>query len=312
MADVIGAGLAGAAAALELLRLGHRVTIHEKSRFPRHKVCGEFLDAAAVDMLTGIPLHGAAITEAALIWRKAEKRFRLPRPALGISRKRLDHLHLNAAIEAGATLVEQATTPHDNAIVAFGRKLAAERGHRLFGYKAHFTGPQNSAVELYFEGQGYTGINPVEDGCTNVCGIAPESALKACNFDIDAFLAAQPHVNARIAHVTRAMDWMFTGPLCYGLVDSPEGYACGDALGFIDPFTGSGMLRAISTGRMAARALHEGASRQQHHARCREYLHASSRWSGLLRQSLSWPATPYIARFVPGAILYEFSRPAAH
>lgn len=309
MPDVIGGGLAGAAAALELLRLGHPVTIYEKSRFPRHKVCGEFLDAAAVDLLGDIPLAGTPIEETALIWPHATKRFALPRPALGISRHRLDHILLQQAEREGANIHEQVGKPHPQAIIAHGRKNAIPRGQRLFGYKAHFSGPTNRAVELYFHSSGYTGVNPVEDGLTNVCGLAREEDLKAVDFDATRFLAAQPHIAKRLAPMRPTFDWMFTGPLHYGPTEAPTGYACGDALSFVDPFTGSGMLCAIATGQLAGRNLAAGLSAADHIDACRRLILPAFRWSSLLRQSLEWPLTPYIARLIPGALLYRYSRP---
>ena len=119
-------------------------------------------------------LVGTPITEAALVWPKVGKRFALPEPALGISRYRLDQVLLEAALKGGASLIQDTGMPHSKAIVAHGRKPDSQRGQRLFGYKAHFSGPTNQAVELYFEGIGYTGVNPVEDGLTNVCGVARE------------------------------------------------------------------------------------------------------------------------------------------
>lgn len=310
MAEIIGGSLAGAAAAIELLRLGHPVTIYEKSKFPRHKVCGEFLDAAAVELLGDIALDGALITEAALIWRTGETRFPLPSPALGVSRYRLDQLLLERAIHGGAMLREESARPHRGAIVAHGRKPVSQRGQRLFGYKAHFTGPASSAVELYFEGTGYTGINPVEGGLTNICGIAREEDLKRFQFDVDAFLAEQPHAARRLAGCTRQMDWLFTGPLFYGPTEASEGYVCGDALSFVDPFTGSGMLCAIATGQIAARSVAGGLSPEQHLEQCSKLLLPAFRWSSLIRKSLSWPLVPYLARVVPGSMLYRFSRPS--
>ena len=53
MADVqiVGAGPAGSAAALSALAEGAAVRIAEKSRAPKHKVCGEFIPAEAAVLL---------------------------------------------------------------------------------------------------------------------------------------------------------------------------------------------------------------------------------------------------------------------
>jgi menaquinone-9 beta-reductase len=71
---VVGAGPAGAAAAILLAERGHAVTLLDKAAFPRPKICGEYLspEAArvldrlgvlkAVDAAGAQPLHGMRIT----------------------------------------------------------------------------------------------------------------------------------------------------------------------------------------------------------------------------------------------------------
>src|SRR3954463_3464227 len=48
---IIGAGPAGASAAITLARTGARVLLLERGRFPRHKVCGEFVSAESLSLL---------------------------------------------------------------------------------------------------------------------------------------------------------------------------------------------------------------------------------------------------------------------
>src|ERR1700733_4135597 len=55
---VIGAGPAGSSAAISAARQGARVLLLEARDFPRHKVCGEFVSAEALDVLTTL-LGGA-------------------------------------------------------------------------------------------------------------------------------------------------------------------------------------------------------------------------------------------------------------
>ncbi len=40
---IIGGGLAGSALAVHLAKAGRRVAVFERDRFPRDKLCGEFL-----------------------------------------------------------------------------------------------------------------------------------------------------------------------------------------------------------------------------------------------------------------------------
>jgi 2-polyprenyl-6-methoxyphenol hydroxylase-like FAD-dependent oxidoreductase len=108
---VIGAGPAGSVTALLLARAGFSVRILERARFPRRKVCGEYLNAGAVDALARLgvlddvralasPLRGVRIVAA------GAPGVALPfaRLALACARERLDALLLDAACAAGATL----------------------------------------------------------------------------------------------------------------------------------------------------------------------------------------------------------------
>jgi len=49
---VIGGGPAGSAAAIAAARAGAQVLLLERGRYPRHKVCGEFVSAESLDLLS--------------------------------------------------------------------------------------------------------------------------------------------------------------------------------------------------------------------------------------------------------------------
>src|SRR5207248_11242378 len=51
---VAGAGPAGSAAAITAARSGARVLLLERTRFPRHKVCGEFVSAESLGLLQNL------------------------------------------------------------------------------------------------------------------------------------------------------------------------------------------------------------------------------------------------------------------
>lgn len=63
-AIVVGAGPAGATAALLLARAGWQVALVEKTPFPRRKVCGDFISAPTWPLLQGMGL-AAALTDIA-------------------------------------------------------------------------------------------------------------------------------------------------------------------------------------------------------------------------------------------------------
>ncbi|HEY7368777.1 MAG TPA: FAD-dependent monooxygenase [Thermoanaerobaculia bacterium] len=109
-AAVVGAGLAGSAAAAILASAGRRVLLLEQEIFPRHKVCGEYLSPSAqaplsrLGLLAEIDGLGAEqIREGSIhVPGTPEVSFRLPRGARGVSRYRLDALLASHAGRTGA------------------------------------------------------------------------------------------------------------------------------------------------------------------------------------------------------------------
>src|SRR5204862_8049170 len=91
---VVGAGPAGSSASIVLARGGRRVLLLEKARFPRPKVCGEFLSPDAVSSLRTLGVLAAVerarperIARGSLHWTGGRSVwFDLAEHALGISR----------------------------------------------------------------------------------------------------------------------------------------------------------------------------------------------------------------------------------
>jgi len=117
-AIIIGGGPGGAVAALALAKAGWTVAVVEKSRFPRQKVCGEFLSATNLALLQRLgvagkfsELAGPKVTSVSLF--AGETILVSPMPQLGsrgeiggraLGRDQLDTLLLARAAEAGAAV----------------------------------------------------------------------------------------------------------------------------------------------------------------------------------------------------------------
>ena len=322
--QIIGGGPAGSAAAIAALREGANVELFEKSPFPRHKVCGEFLSpeiAPVLEQLGVLPafvaLAPARIARARLSIESSEKRWTLAEPAFGLSRYALDHLLLQHAATEGTIVRRQfCPEPKTSAIIAHGRRNSARAGSRLFGFKAHFTGPVNDAIELFFFGGCYVGVSAVENGRTNVCGLAPEALLLEGKFEIEPLLQRSRPLTERLAPLARAMDWLITGPLLFrdnfNAQVNPHLYPAGDALGFVDPFTGSGMLAAIATGAMAGVAVARHLSLESYLSDCRELLGRQYSMAALFRFAIASGWAGLLAPLVPGKLLFQLTRPRLH
>lgn len=119
---VAGAGPAGAALAVHLARAGLRVRVLDQHRFPRDKVCGDFVSPVALEELAGLgisrrPEYAATnVIERAALFLDGELALvrgfpsRPPLPAHGrvIPRERLDAWLVDAAREAGVEVIEGA------------------------------------------------------------------------------------------------------------------------------------------------------------------------------------------------------------
>ena len=110
-AVVIGAGPAGSAAAAILAEAGFAPLVIEKDRFPRRKVCGEFLSGTAreslvrLDALAEIAGEAAAIDRGTVCLRRGRSvDFELSTRGFGISRLRLDEILARRASERGAEI----------------------------------------------------------------------------------------------------------------------------------------------------------------------------------------------------------------
>jgi menaquinone-9 beta-reductase len=322
--QIAGGGPAGAAAALAALSEGASVHVFERSRTPRHKVCGEFIapEACAVLQSLGVwpeflSFTPPSIRRCVLSFGRRTKGWTLSEPAFGFSRIALDSLLLDRAAASGARVSRGRSfercdgVPTQPAILAHGRSGGTPRGRRLFGFKAHFEGPTDDAVELFFTRFGYVGVSPVEGRQTNVCGLAPEDLLSRCGFDIDALLTGEPALSTRLRPLARIMPWIKTGPLVFSraarAANGGRIYAAGDALGFVDPFTGSGILNALLTGRLAGTAAARETPPGAYERQCAALLDLPFATSAIFRMLLG-AGLSHLAMLLPGDWLYRLTR----
>jgi len=283
---IIGGGPAGTAAAITAARSGARVLLLERGRFPRHKVCGEFVSPEGVDLLAGLGLgdlvrRAPRIAQARLFAESSFAEAGLSPPAAAISRYELDHALWRSACDAGADCREQtearaisgsgpftvATSAGDftaRAVVnASGRwsnlrrsRLSQPQQEKWVGWKAHFHEADfPPSVDMYFFSGGYCGVQPLGDGRVNVCAMVQAATPNS----MEQVLALHPRLAERSRAWRQASETVATSPLVFAPPQADEGgiLFAGDAAGFIDPFVGDGISLALRGGAMAADALVE-------------------------------------------------------
>jgi flavin-dependent dehydrogenase len=180
---VVGAGPAGAVAALVLARAGARVRIFDRARFPRFKLCGDSVNPGASGILARLgltpALDGALPVEGMIVTSEAGARcvgrYGPGRHGHMISRHRFDDRLLAAARGAGACVEEgvliSAPVFDDGAVagvevvmaerrcqvraaVVIAADGASSRLARASGLAAHARRPRRWAVGAYFEDAG--------------------------------------------------------------------------------------------------------------------------------------------------------------
>lgn len=282
---IIGGGPAGTAAAITAARNGARVLLLEQGRFPRHKVCGEFVSSESLALLRSLLAADTVVLEQAPKIATARlfldgRRLRGPvsPAAASIPRYELDAALWRAAETAGIDarmqtpvrklsgsgpfVVEtsQGAFQARSVINAAGRwsslspRLASAAQNKWLGIKAHFheLSPPPS-VDLYFFDGGYCGVQPVGPDRINVSAMVRAGSATT----LEGVLELQGDLRTRSLNWQPASAPVSTSPL---LFRSPEPLRdgtllAGDAAGFVDPFVGDGIALALRAGTAAAQAL---------------------------------------------------------
>lgn len=323
---IAGGGPAGAAAAIAARLEGSPVRLMDRATTYRHKVCGEFISPEVSELLEALHvwhdfgvLRPSPIRRCKLHLERRTEQWNLPEQAWGLSRLQLDRMLIEKASFLGAIVsrgegVDCVGTSQSErqVIVACGRKPPTEQRDRLFGFKTHFEGPADDAVELFFDAYGYIGVSCIEDGLTNVCGIAPESLLQRYGFDFDEIVVRSPGLAERLRSLQRKMRWLVTGPLSFAPPSTcdfgSDVYPAGDSLTFVDPFTGSGILNALLTGRLAGLAAARRIPASEYVKACRSQLGRAFLISSVLRRLVGHTEIHWLVPYLPGQALFRLTR----
>jgi len=309
---VVGAGPAGAATAILLAGVGHAVTLLDRARFPRDKICGEYLSPEVSRVLDRLgvlkaveagarPLRGMRITApdgTEVVgdypcdgpWRGYRNH------ALAAPRRHLDAVLVERARDLGVTVREgvrvtdlltagrrvigvEAVRTGDGAPPAriparlvvgadgrtsvVARRLGLLRPHpwlRRVALVAYVEGVPGDPErgEIFLAPPTYSIVNPVTDRVVNLSLVVPLAAARRERADLGGYFdratRALPGLGSRLRAARRLGPVRALGPLAYrAAVPAHDGVVLvGDALGFLDPFTGEGIYTALRSAELAA------------------------------------------------------------
>ena len=210
---IIGGGLAGLIASIQLIRAGISCTVIEKKSYPFHRVCGEYISNEALPFLEGSGLYPKELElpqinffEFSSVGGYSSK-LPLDLGGFGISRYTFDDFLYRVAMQEGVVfkLNTEVTSIFfkddkfeietqfgklfaDLAIGCFGKRSKIDvQQNRSFikkrspyvGVKYHIrTEHPTDLISLHNFSGGYCGISNVESGITNLCYLTHRDNLK--------------------------------------------------------------------------------------------------------------------------------------
>ena len=215
---LIGGGLAGLTAALDLAGRGYRVTVVERKQYPFHRVCGEYVSNEVLPYLRRLGADPAALAPADirhfLLSSPGGRTLRSPLDlgGFGVSRFVLDDFLYRLALARGITCEVPATVTdvafdaaadQHRVTLADGRQLTARLVLGAYGKRANLDrqlqrpffsqrspylgvkyhlrlpGSPRDLIALHNFRDGYAGISAIEDDKLCFCYLTTRRNLKA-------------------------------------------------------------------------------------------------------------------------------------
>lgn len=210
---IVGGGLAGLTSAIHLAKENIKVILIEKNKYPKHKVCGEYVSNEVLTYLESLGIypfdHGAKKIDKFQFSNTSGNilDIDLPLGGFGISRFSLDHILVNKAIQLGVEVIQATVTDiqfindqfeitintqqlftanyvlgaygkRSNLDVTLSRKFIQHKSSWL-GIKAHYKADfPDDLVALHNFNGGYCGLSKVETGHVNACYLADYASFK--------------------------------------------------------------------------------------------------------------------------------------
>ncbi len=255
---IVGAGLAGLTSAIHLSKLGHNVTLIDKSDFPRHKVCGEYISNEVRPYLDWLGIDvgkmGAKNIDTLLFSSNSGKSVstKMPLGGFGLSRFALDDALFQIAVGKGCKFIQDSVVSivfSDGIFVTnlsngseikslvvlgcFGKRSNldlslkrpfAQKLSPWLAVKMHYSGKiDGNVVGLHNFKGGYCGVSEVENGIINVCYLADYDSFKRFRNPLSyqqEIMAANP----KLKMIFQTMTPIFDKPITIGQISFEKKY----------------------------------------------------------------------------------------
>jgi flavin-dependent dehydrogenase len=265
---IVGGGLAGLSLGISLRGMGVPVRVCEAGRYPRHRVCGEFINGVTEKTLGNLgvaELFSDVRRHSTTRWYHVGKPLyatELAHPALGISRHVLDARLAALFVARGGDLQtgrRMARTSVEGQVWAAGRK--PDRGSQWIGLKVHVRDLAMTAdLEMHLGASGYVGLAPIEEGKVNVCGLFEKQSAEGRGVDLLWGYLRKNGLESLAERLSAVAvdEKSFTGVSAFRLgPQAVEESECvlGDAESMIAPFSGNGMSMAFESAEVASEPL---------------------------------------------------------
>ncbi|RSK50951.1 NAD(P)/FAD-dependent oxidoreductase [Hymenobacter rigui] len=247
---IIGGGLGGLCAALDLRQRGYAVTVVERQRYPFHRVCGEYISNEVLPYLHRLNADPAALGPARItrlqVSSPAGRRLtsELPLGGFGVSRYALDYFLYQRAIQSGVEIRQQTTATqvtfdaarNEHQVVladgttltarvvlgAYGKRSALDRQFArpfftqrspYLGVKYHlrYSSMPRDLIELHNFADGYAGISAIEDDKYCFCYLTTRQNLKT-HGTIPQLEAQVLAHNPRLRHILETAEVLYPQP----------------------------------------------------------------------------------------------------
>lgn len=282
---IIGGGLAGLSLGVYLRKLDIPVKLYEAGRYPKHKVCGEFICGVSKEVLHEMGMDNI-ITDSThhheMLWAIRDEvvaRRETPQVAWGLSRYKLDLDLAERFTTLGGELILGKRVKLDEfqpeGLVRGAGKSKAMGSQEWIGLKVHACNVKElEGLEMHVGEAGYMGLCEVEGARVNCCGLFKvNKELKGKGSEM---ILNYLRANGLHALRERMQGWQmdeesFSATAGFSLGQQAAGndFCIGDAAYLIPPFTGNGMSMAIESAYIAGNKIKRYAEGEMSWEECR-------------------------------------------